>query len=250
MKKIFIAIIFTVVAVGTAYGISFFIGGKSNFTEKFMRERIAFSTSDGVKIVGDYAGHEGQPAVLLLHMMPATRESWRAFSEKLNAAGFQTVAIDLRGHGESAGGPKGYKAFSDAEHQASINDAAAAIDFLRVKNPAKIFIVGASIGANLALQFAAEHADDIEGAVLLSPGLDYRGLRTEPFISRLREGKRAYFAASRDDPYSAETVEELFAKTPAGIKKEIKIFEKAGHGTAMFDVEPSFMDDIVLWFQQ
>lgn len=250
MKKIFIGIVFAVVAAGTAYGISFFIGGKSNFTEKFMLERITFSTSDGVKIVGDYAGETSQPAVLLLHMMPATRESWRAFSEKLNAVGFQTLAIDLLGHGESSGGPKGYKAFSDAEHQMSINDVTASVDFLRGKTPTKIFIAGASIGANLALQFAAEHTDDIEGAVLLSPGLDYRGLRTEPYVSRLREGQRVYFAASRDDPYSADTVDALFVKTPVGVKKEIKIFEKAGHGTTMFDGEPSLMNDIVAWFQE
>lgn len=215
-----------------------------------MQERITLSTSDGAEIVGDYAGEIGQPAALLLHMMPATRESWRQFSEKLNEAGFQTLAIDLRGHGESSGGPKGYKAFSDEEHQASTKDVAAGVDFLRGKNPSRTFIVGASIGANLALQFAAEHPDNMNGVVLLSPGLDYRGLQTEQSVSRLRGGQRIYFVASRDDQYSADTVHTLFAKTPVGVQKELKVFDQAGHGTTMFEKEPAFMDDIVVWLQQ
>ncbi|MDZ4296063.1 MAG: alpha/beta fold hydrolase, partial [Patescibacteria group bacterium] len=68
-----------------------------------MAERVTFSTADGVAIVGDhYAGPTGlSPAVVLLHMLPAERASWAGLARALQAEGFQALAIDLRGHGES-----------------------------------------------------------------------------------------------------------------------------------------------------
>lgn len=211
-----------------------------------MVERVVLTTSDEKTIVGDYSGQTGQPAVLLLHMMPATRESWRTLAEKLKISGFQTLAVDLRGHGQSQGGPSEYKRFSNQEHQSSIRDVEAAVDFLKSKNPSKIFIAGASIGANLALWYIAEHPD-VRGAILLSPGLDYRGIKTAGFIKKLRDNQVIFYAAGRDDTYSAETVESLAGSTSEKVEKRLRMFEKAGHGTTILEKEPEFMDELVDW---
>ncbi|NOY35680.1 MAG: alpha/beta fold hydrolase, partial [bacterium] len=87
-----------------------------------MIEQIKLKTDDGVEIAGDYypASPTGAPAVVLTHMMPSTKESWREFAAGLNKAGFQCLAIDLRGHGESEGGPDGFREFSDEQHMAGI----------------------------------------------------------------------------------------------------------------------------------
>ena len=90
---------------------------------------IKLNTSDGVGIAADYYEADGCDGIVLAHMMPADRRSWRVFAERLQKGGFRVVAIDLRGHGESAGGPVGYKNFSDREHQASVCDLAAAAHF-------------------------------------------------------------------------------------------------------------------------
>src|SRR3989344_931611 len=98
-----------------------------------MNEKVSFLTEDGVTVVGDYYEGGGEKAVLLLHMMPATRASWIAFANKLVAEGWSALAIDLRGHGESVSVPGGaldYKTFSDAEHQASIADVESGIEYL------------------------------------------------------------------------------------------------------------------------
>ena len=213
-----------------------------------MIQKVTLTTSDGKIIIGDYSGKPGGPAVLMLHMMPATRASWQEFSEKLNNAGFQTLAIDLRGHGESEGGPEGYKRFSDEEHQASINDVETAVEFLKSKDSSRLFVAGASIGANLAVWYAATHSD-IAGVILLSPGFDYRGIKTESYARALRPDQAVYYAAGRDDTYSADTVEKLFLQTPSGAKKEVKIFERAGHGTTIFEKEPRLMDELAEWLK-
>lgn len=216
-----------------------------------MHQRIEFKTQDGVALVGDYYAPAGSwpRGLLLLHMMPADRASWRAFAEKMQAGGWPVLAVDLRGHGESQGGPEGYRKFSDAEHQASRFDVEAGAEFLKSKGVLELALGGASIGANLAFGYLAEHPE-ARSVFLLSPGLDYRGVRTEDAARSLRSGQAVYFAASRDDVYSAESAERLHGITPAGAAKAIRLFDAAGHGTAMFEREPSFMDEVAAWLQK
>lgn len=219
-----------------------------------MPERVTLKTQDGITLVGDYYAPAGSSAkgLLLLHMMPAVRQSWQAFAEILETAGWQVLAIDLRGHGESAGGPDGYKQFSDAEHQASRLDVEAGAEFLKSTlrlgsgQEGTLSLGGASIGANLALQFLAGHPE-AKAAFLLSPGLNYRGVVTESAAKSLAPGQAVYYAASADDAASADAVGSLFAIAPAGVKKDAKIFKTAGHGTTIFKHEPTFMNEIAAW---
>ncbi|MBI4457918.1 alpha/beta fold hydrolase, partial [Candidatus Uhrbacteria bacterium] len=163
---------------------------------------VAFTTSDGVTIAGSlFIGPAGGPAALLLHMMPKTKESWAPLAEALVGAGFGSVlAIDLRGHGESLrqGDRRlDYKNFSDAEHQAKMLDVEAAVEWLMKERGARLdraVIVGASIGANLAIRFAADHPE-VPAVAALSPGLDYRGVTTADAVARLRP-KQAFFLAA------------------------------------------------------
>lgn len=221
-------------------------------------ETVQFQTSDGITIFGLYTHGDNPalPAVLLSHMMPATKESWNDFAQVLADDGFQALAIDLRGHGESViqtpnaeRRTLNYKNFSDAEHQKPILDLEAAVNFLKSKGVSEIHLVGASIGANLSLQYLAEHSE-ARSAILLSPGLDYRGVKTESFAARLREGQSVYYAAADNDPYSAETAKTLYQKTPEGAAKELKIFERGGHGTDMFSAHSELMRELSIWLKQ
>lgn len=219
-----------------------------------MTEEIIITTKDNVRIYADYYKEQkpDSPGVVLLHMMPATKESWRDFGLKLQQAGFQALAIDFRGHGKSTvknGEILDYKNFNDKEHQQKIHDVEEAIRFLTNKNnPASIlFFVGASIGANIALQYMSEHAR-IRGGVLLSPGLDYRGVRTEPLIKKIANDQSLFLAAGGDnDIYSTETIEKLYEM--ATCKKQLKIVKNGGHGTDLFIAEPELMDEIIKWLK-
>lgn len=215
---------------------------------------MKLKTSDDIEIIGDFypaSDVENAPAGVLLHMLPATKESWKDFARKLNQEGFQCLAIDLRGHGESANGPDGFKEFTEKEHQQSIKDAEAAVEFFVSKGVPmeKIFLAGASIGANLSLQFQSMHPEIMAG-ILLSPGLNYKGIETEAMVKKLKDNQSLFLiAGGGNDEYSSETVQKLFEL--AGSKdKEIRIFENAGHGTSIFYEEPSLMDEIILWLKK
>lgn len=62
----------------------------------------AFRGAGGIALVADAAGPAGAQPVLLLHGGGQTRGSWGAAVRALGAAGYQAVALDQRGHGESA----------------------------------------------------------------------------------------------------------------------------------------------------
>lgn len=211
-------------------------------------EPIVLNSSDGTRIAGAYYDAD-QPRglALLLHMMPATKESWSAFAFALSARGIASLAIDLRGHGASSGGPEGYKDFSDAEHQAKRLDVEAALDWLRAKGPAPLLVVGASIGANLAIRAAAEHPD-ILACLALSPGLDYHGVTTADAMGGLRDGQHFLIVASGEDAEAAACADAA-EKTPTRAKREVRRLDHAGHGTRMFDGAPGLRDEAADWLK-
>lgn len=220
-------------------------------------EKVWLRTSDNVEIVGDYYSPDmpSTKGVLLVHMMPATRTSWKFFAGRLQKMGCHVLAIDLRGHGESSGGPDGYLKFSDEEHQKSIFDLEASAAFLEEKGIVltDLSLVGASIGANLGLQCAVLHGG--KNVALLSPGLDYRGVKMVPLVKQLKHGQRVLFVTSRDDDRSggnnAEMNEYLYALVPEVVEKRIIVYENAGHGTDMFDKEePDLEEELITWLSE
>lgn len=215
-------------------------------------ERVQFQTKDGVTIIGAYWPHEGADVVvLLLHMMPSTKESWAPFAQVLNQYGYAVLAPDLRGHGESVEStesplPLDYQKFIDAQHQASKEDVDAAINFLRERGFAdnRIALVGASIGGNLAIDYLSRNAN-IRTVAALSPGLDYRGVTTEEAVKNLGPAQSLFIAVAEGDQYAAQSVAILDRFVTR--KKEVKTFKGADHGTNLFSSNPSLAGDIVTW---
>ncbi len=211
---------------------------------------LAVKTKDGVKIAANL--YEVKPRkiegwLVLTHMMPVTKESFQRLAEEFQNIGYESIAIDLRGHGESIEaelrgtdaelrGKKiklDYHDFSDSDHQKSILDLEAGVDFLvksRKATSDKISFIGASIGANLSLQYISEH-QEFKTAILLSPGLNYRGIKTEPMVKNLKTGQKVFFVSARDDGDNAEENQKLYGLTPANVINKIKIYKTGGHGT-------------------
>lgn len=230
---------------------------KQSFTSRLQRvratamktTRVTFETTDGVTIAGDYyAVDRPKGHVLFLHMMPATRGSWKSLAEALQKQQIASLAIDLRGHGESTDdGKLNYNNFSDAEQQKKQLDVDSAIRWLKSKGAKeqKIVLAGASIGANLAIDYAARHKT-IPAVALLSPGLDYHGVLTEPAAAGLTSSQKLFLAASApDDQYSFDTIRALAVATKAQVlKKELTDF---GHGTTMTDQDTKLFSSLIQW---
>lgn len=216
-------------------------------------EKITFRTKDGVLIAGNYfkPQKEHSPVFLLLHMMPAAKESWNTFALSLSERGFACLAIDLRGHGESIdknGKIINYKEFKDAEHRDSMNDIESAKEFLAWQKDVDISrfaIAGASIGANLAL-WQASMDRDVRLLLLLSAGLNYRGINAPDFAPKYPGP--VYILASEGDTYAAMSSRQLYDIFPGD--KRLNIINGKLHGTAMFDAMPELIEEMLEWIVQ
>ncbi len=191
---------------------------------------ITISAADGVALAAAYyppaiypqAGAQSAPAVLLIHMLGRTRADWDPFARELQTYGVAALALDLRGHGASSGPPDWAKAPGDV--RAAWDRLAA---YPEVDRQATA-VIGASIGANLALIVGANNPEVVT-VIALSPGLDYRGVQPAGVLSNF--GQRAVlFVASQDDAYAYDSVGQMVPRVPQG---EAHYFTAAGHGTDM-----------------
>lgn len=239
-------------------GVVFFFRGGKETKSPFIAmntsayQKVFFLTQDGVEVVGNYyRAKDFRVAVLFLHMRPATKESWDALARALQQKNVASLAIDLRGHGESIKKGKellDYQNFSYEERQKYELDVEAAIEWLQKEKGfplSQIRLAGASIGANLTLQALARHPEIKQGAVL-SPG-NYQG-EVKPLAKKLHPDQAVFYATSKDDGTNAKEVEELYRATLA--KKELKIYENAGHGTTMLENADGLFGVIVKFLAQ
>jgi pimeloyl-ACP methyl ester carboxylesterase len=203
-------------------------------------ERVVFTSEDGVLLVGSYYKPRigtsiSTPSVILLHMLGMDRSTWDKFAQELSQNGYAVLSVDLRGHGESikqANHTISYQSFMPKNFKNMTLDVKAAKKYLiegRKANPNQISIIGASIGANLALNYAAsDHS--IKSVILLSPGLNYRGISTLDAIMKYKNP--IYIVTAEDDSESAKDSKILCEKITCA--ENLKIFENTNvHGTDM-----------------
>ena len=211
-------------------------------------QRVSFRASDGVLLSASW--HEPfirpAPAVILVHMLGRSRRDWDGVAASLASAGIGALTLDLRGHGESAfaGGPE-----AAPDYSVMVKDVDAARRFLagrRDVQPAHIGVAGASLGANLAA-LAAASDPGITSAALLSPSLDYRGLRIEAAV-RKYGSRPMLLVASDNDPYATRSAGDL-RKAGGGIR-EVLALPGAGHGTSMLGRAPELGPALVAWFRR
>jgi len=178
------------------------------------------------------------PGVILLHMLGDDRTVWGkvGLAADLVAAGYAVLVVDMRGHGQTGGAPDWTLAADDLGR---VWDAFAALETV---DEARTAVVGASIGANMALRVGTDRPE-VRTVVLLSPGLDYRGVTTQELLDNYGQ-RPLLLVASEDDAYSADSVRAL-AEAASGAT--VQMYEDAGHGTNMFAAEPELAALIVGW---
>jgi pimeloyl-ACP methyl ester carboxylesterase len=105
-------------------------------------ERVIFEGFEGLQLVADVRGDPEAWPVLLLHGGGQTRYAWGATAELVANEGWRSIALDLRGHGESQWAPKGDYSFT-----AFCADCVAVVD--QLAHPP--VLVGASLGGMSAM---------------------------------------------------------------------------------------------------
>jgi pimeloyl-ACP methyl ester carboxylesterase len=143
---------------------------------------------------GNLYVRDGGPAdglpVLFLHSLGGNGGQWalqldHLRSDRRGRRGRRAAALDLRGHGESDPADDG-----DYTLPALAADVAAAADQLDLRH---FVLAGHSLGAAVAIEYAAKHPERVAGLLLVDPNGDQTRLP--------RQEVDDYLAAVRRDPY-------------------------------------------------
>lgn len=217
-------------------------------------QKIKFKTSDGQTLIGNYAASKpGQPFVVMLHGLGSAKEEWDPFVHALTEKGIGSLAYDARGHGESSlskdanGVANGYQSFLQrgrgSAWEKMVDDLGSALKYLEMNHQiprSRIVVAGASIGANIAIQYSGL-SSSVSRIIALSPGQNYQDLQPEKYLDRVA-GASVLLVASSADGYSFQSCKFFKARWPS---LELWTNVKPGHGTQMFD--PSLLSRLTAW---
>jgi len=204
---------------------------------------VGLTTQDGLSLKTSFYPAKGTelpaPALLLLPMAYSDRRAWHDFAQNAQGAGYAVLALDLRGHGDSAG----EKVFDTAMDL----DVDAALMWLMARpdvDSERVGIAGASVGANLALRAGARYPE-IESVALLSPGMQLWDIGIQEAI--VDYGKRAVLIiVSEEDAYPAGSCQQLDAMALG--EHRLHVYPGAAHGTDMFPAHDTLTSVLLDWF--
>ncbi len=120
---------------------------------------VKFLELHGDRVAYQDAG-TGDEALLLIHGMAGSSETWRAVIPRLSKK-YRVIAPDLLGHGQSA---KPRSDYSLGAFAVWLRDL---LDELGVE---RATVVGQSLGGGVAMQFLYQHPDYVRRLVLISSG--------------------------------------------------------------------------------
>ena len=127
---------------------------------------------------------QGEP-VLLIHGFPDDHSVWRYQIDALVQAGFQVIAPDMRGYGESALS----KRVRDYHVSNLVKDLVAVLDVLKIK---QLAVAGHDWGAGIGWMLAIHHPDRVTRYAALSVGHPCAFV-TAPMAQKVRSWYMLFF---------------------------------------------------------
>jgi len=199
---------------------------------------VSFATEDGGVVFADIYG-SSQRAVVLVHGGQFNKESWAPQAKQLQAAGFEAMAIDLRGYGPSHG--PGDKDPMDAQLE---KDVLAAVRYLHKNGAKTVSIVGGSMGGAAAGDASiVSRPGEIDRIVMLgaAPNLPADKLKSP-----------ALFIVARDDSEGGGElrlpgIRAQYEKAPQ--PKKLVVLKGSAHAQFLFATDQGklVMREILAW---
>lgn len=191
---------------------------------------VHFFTADHVQLAGLLFGH-GKTVVVCSHEYRASKVIWStsAIVPLLASRGYQVLAYDFRGDGDSAGPSDSYQIAVDLH---------AAIAFVRQQGAMKVVLLGSSMGGTASLIAAAR--DHVTAVVTLSAPQDFGPGVSDSQLQAINAPK--LFVNTQNDAYAQDTQHMYDVSRPP---KEIHIYSGSEHGVLIFDYEEDLTQRIL-----
>jgi len=135
-----------------------------------VRGDVTFAGRDGVALYGQHwRPRTGEPrgVVVIHHGLADHSDRYAGFAERLVRAGYAVWALDMRGHGRSAGPRQQLERIDDL-----LDDLEAFLALVRAGEPGRpIVLYGHSLGGLATALYAIERHPNVAGVVLAAPGI-------------------------------------------------------------------------------
>lgn len=205
-------------------------------TAALAAQNVQIKAADGTAIAASTEVVKGsKKGVVLVHMEGRTAEDWTYLADRLAKSQLTTVAPNLRGHGGSGGAADAFPAM--------VGDVQASIAWLHKQGVAEVSCVGASVGANLCVQAAAADPS-VVNVVMLSPGLNIKGVTSSDAMPRYGDRPLLVVAASGD---AASTSAAKVLQGVAQGQKHVEILQGTAKGTRMLNENANLEGLIQSW---
>ncbi|MDD3150390.1 MAG: alpha/beta hydrolase [Candidatus Gastranaerophilales bacterium] len=219
---------------------------------------IQFQSTDGFNLIGDLvipkkASRKNKvQLVIFAHALGRSKDDWSDLLKKVQGLNVATLNLDLRGHGQSilnANEKLSYwRNYSDKTFVKYPDDIKSAIKYIKDFYPeidsTQIALIGANIGANASIVAAKSSKENVKALVLLSPTLEYKGIKTP--IALLDYGEHPILLmASEKDKFTYEDCKKLIKYAQGN--KVFKIYSFGGNGLDLIKFQPDSQDYIINW---
>lgn len=196
--------------------------------------RVTFTGIEGNKLEGDLYGH-GERAALLLHGGGQTRHAWRSTARELAKRGFTAIAVDQRGHGDSAWIESGAYGLRDYGMEA-----ASLADQIQRRLGTKASAIGASLGG-LASLLALERADCFSSLVLvdIAPHVEADGVAHVETFMRAHAQKGFSSIDEAAESIAAYLPHRVKPRSVEGLRKNLRLRD---NGRWYWHWDPRFLD--------
>jgi pimeloyl-ACP methyl ester carboxylesterase len=195
---------------------------KSCLEEAERDQAFSFTTSAGATLAGVVLG-SGRAGLVVGHQNGSDLCEWLPQARELAGRGYQVLAFDFAGFGDSQ--PGSGEARVDG-------DVVAAAEQLRRRGAEKIVLIGSSMGGTAVLSAATRIRPPVAGVVSLSGPASFQGVDAGAAASRLRVP--VLLVAAADDQPFADDARAMYRAAPARDKR-LLLVPGGGHGTSLLE---------------
>jgi pimeloyl-ACP methyl ester carboxylesterase len=185
-------------------------------------EPVQLASSDGLSLHARLWDRGPERLVIYLHEFREDQSAWWPHAEVARNPATSAMTLDFRGHGES----EGYH----VDVEGMVHDVVAAMTYARDRGFERVMLVGAGMGAAVAI-IAAVEVHDVTVVGLSTPA-DFGALDTVAVVELIAD--RVQLIAMRDDISAADSLRR-FRALPNVDSTTARLYPGSSHGVAILE---------------
>ena len=212
-------------------------------------QQISLTAADNVKVFATYygSGDKTKPIVLLFHQAGGSGAEYASIAPKLNALGFNALAVDQRSGGNLFGRTnRTVKALGRSTgYRAALPDLQAALDWAQANDTGKIVVCGSSYSAALVFLLAAANPGKVAAVMAFSPG-EYLGSTHAVRDAAAKLKNVAVFVSSASTRGEIADARSIVDAVPSATKTQL-VPKHAPHGASALSADANPSGYMEIW---